>query len=67
MTKAFINSVIEPPMDLHKRQIQWAIRKLKDEGKDFGVYTIVNMVGVGNRCRKQVVEDVKRVLEDMVL
>jgi len=54
-------------MDLHKRRIQWAIRKLMEEGKGFGVYTIVDMVGVGNRYRKQVVEEVKRVLEDMDL
>jgi len=67
LTKAFINSVIETPVDLHKRRIQWAIRKLREEGKDFGVYTIVDMVGVGNRYRKQVVEEVKRVLEDMCL
>ncbi|MFU0827929.1 MAG: TnsD domain-containing protein [Lachnoclostridium sp.] len=67
LTKEFTNSVIETPVDLHKRRIQWAVRKLKEEGKDFGVYTIVNMVGVGNRYRKQVVEEVKRVLEDMGL
>ncbi len=67
MTKAFINSVIETPIDLHKRRIQWAIRKLKEEGKEFGVYTIVDMIGVGNRYRKQVMEEVKRVLEDMGL
>ncbi len=66
-TKTFINSVIETPVDLHKRRIQWAIRKLKEEKKDFGVYTIVDMVGVGNRYRKQVAEEVKRVLEDMGL
>ncbi|MBZ4647153.1 MAG: hypothetical protein JG777_2642 [Clostridia bacterium] len=52
---------------MHKGRIQWAIRKLKEGGKDFGVYTIVDMVGVGNRYRKQVVEEVKRVLEDMGL
>ena len=67
LTKAFINSVIETPIDLHKRRIQWAIRKLKEEGKEFGVYTIVDMIGVGNRYRKQVMEEVKRVLEDMGL
>ncbi len=67
LTKAFINSVIEIPVDLHKRRIQWAVRKLKEEGKDFGVYTIVDMVGVGNKYRKQVVEEIKRVLEDMGL
>jgi len=65
LTKTFVNSVIETPVDLHKRQIQWAIRKLKEEGKDFGIYTIVDMVGAGNRYRKQAVEEVKRVLENI--
>lgn len=65
ITKAYINTVIETPFDLHKRRIHWAVRKLQEEGKDFGVYTIVEMTGVGNRYRKQVVEEVIRVLDDL--
>ena len=32
LTKAFIDSAIETPMDLHKRRIRWAINKLNEEG-----------------------------------
>jgi DNA-binding transcriptional MerR regulator len=65
MTREYIHSVIETPMELHRRRIQWAIRKLRDEKKEFGVYTVVNMVGVGNRYRKQVVEEIKTVLDNL--
>jgi hypothetical protein len=65
LTKAFINSVIEAPMELHKRRIQWAIDKLNEEGKALTVTNITAMTGVGNRYRKQVVEEIKRVLGEL--
>ena len=66
LTKSFINSVIENPMDLHKRRIQWAIDKLNEEGKALTVTNITAMTGVGNKYRKQVVEEIKRVLGELV-
>ena len=65
LTKLFINSVIETPMDLHKRRIQWAIEKLNEEGKALTVTNITAMTGVGNKYRKQVVEEIKRVLGEL--
>jgi hypothetical protein len=65
LTKSFINSVIETPMDLHKRRIQWAIDKLNEEGKALTVTNITVMTGVGNKYRKQVVEEIKRVLGEL--
>ncbi|WP_338077171.1 TnsD family Tn7-like transposition protein [Acetivibrio straminisolvens] len=65
LTKSFINSVIETPMDLHKRRIQWAIDKLNEEGKALTVTNITVMTGVGNKYRKQVVEEIKRVLGEV--
>ena len=65
LTKSFINSVIETPMDLHKRRIQWAIDKLNEEGKALTVTNITAMTGVGNKYRKQVVEEIKRVLGEV--
>lgn len=65
LTEEYIHSVIETPMELHRRRIRWAIRKLRNEGKELGVYNIVNLVGVGNRYRKQVVEEVKTVLDKL--
>jgi len=65
LTKSFINSVIEAPMELHKRRIQWAIDKLNEEGKALTVTNITAMTGVGNKYRKQVVEEIKRVLGEL--
>ena len=65
LTKLFINSVIETPMDLHKRRIQWAIEKLNEEGKSLTVSNITAVTGVGNKYRKQVVEEIKRVLREL--
>lgn len=65
LTKLLINSVIETPMDLHKRRIQWAIEKLNEEGKALTVSNITVMTGVGNKYRKQVVEEIKRVLGEL--
>jgi hypothetical protein len=62
LTKSLINSVLETPLDLHKRRIQWAIDKLNKEGKALTVSNITIMTGVGNKYRKQVVEEIKRVL-----
>ncbi|MGI6538940.1 MAG: TnsD family Tn7-like transposition protein [Caldicoprobacterales bacterium] len=59
LTKSFINSVLETPLDLHKRRIQWAIDKLNKEGKALTVSNITAMTGVGNKYRKQVVEEIK--------
>jgi hypothetical protein len=52
-------------MDLHKRRIQWAIDKLNEEGKALTVSNITVMTGVGNKYRKQVVEEIKRVLGEL--
>lgn len=65
LTKSFINSVIESPMDLHKRRIQWAIDKLNEEGRELTITNITAMTGVGNKYRKQVVEEIKRVLGEL--
>lgn len=65
LTKAFIDSAIETPMDLHKRRIQWAIDKLNEEGKALTITNITTMTGVGNKYRKQVVEEVKRALGEL--
>jgi hypothetical protein len=64
-TKSFINSIIETPMDLHKRRIQWAIDKLNEEGKVLTITNITAITGVGNRYRKQVVEEIKRALGEL--
>jgi hypothetical protein len=66
LTKSFINSVVETPTELHKRRIQWAIDKLNEEGKALTVTNITAMTGVGNKYRKQVVEEIKRVLGELV-
>lgn len=66
LTKSFINSVIEAPMELHKRRIQWAIDKLNEEGKALTVTNITAMTGVGNKYRKQVVEEIKKALGELV-
>ena len=65
LTKAFIDSVIETPMDLHRRRIQWAVRKLEDDNASLSVYSIVGAVGVGNKYRKQVVEEIKNFLSSI--
>ena len=65
LTKSFINSVIENPMDLHKRRIQWAIDKLNEEGKALTVSNITVMTGVGNKYRKLVIEEIKKALEEL--
>jgi hypothetical protein len=52
-------------MDLHKRRIQWAIDKLNEEGKALTVSNITVMTGVGNKYRKQVVDEIKRVLGEL--
>jgi hypothetical protein len=65
LTKSLINSVLETPLDLHKRRIQWAIDKLNKEGKALTVSNITIMTGVGNKYRKQVVEEIKRVLGEL--
>jgi hypothetical protein len=65
LTKAFIDSVIETPIDLHKRRIQWAIDTLNEKGKALTIINITTMTGVGNKYRKQVVEEVKRVLGEL--
>ena len=52
-------------MDLHKRRIQWAIEKLNEEGKSLTVSNITAVTGVGNKYRKQVVEEIKRVLREL--
>ncbi|MEG6612509.1 TnsD family transposase [Pseudoclostridium thermosuccinogenes] len=65
LTKSFINSVIETPMDLHKRRIQWAIEKLNKEGKALTISNITVMTGVGNKYRKLVIEEIKKALEEL--
>lgn len=65
LAKSFINSVLETPLDLHKRRIQWAIVKLNEEGKALTVSNITAMTGVGNKYRKQVVEEIKRALGEL--
>jgi hypothetical protein len=65
LTKSFINSVIETPLDLHKRRIQWAIVKLNEEGKALTVSNITVLTGGGNKYRKQVVEEIKRALGEL--
>ena len=65
LTKLFINSVIETPMDLHKRRIQWAIEKLNKEGKALTISNITVMTGVGNKYRKLVIEEIKKALEEL--
>jgi hypothetical protein len=39
-TKAFIDSSIETPMDLHKRRIRWAIDTLNEEGSKRAYYAM---------------------------
>lgn len=63
MTKEYIHSVIETPMELHKRRIRWAIDTLIREGESLSVYKILGMVGVGNKYRKAVKAEVIRQLE----
>jgi len=41
LTKSFINSVIETPIELHKRRIQWAIDKLNERRQGIDYYYIV--------------------------
>ena len=65
LTKSFINSVKETPLDLHKRRIQWAIVRLNEEGKALTVSNITVLTGVGNKYRKQVVEEIKRALGEL--
>lgn len=65
LTKAFINSVIETPIDLHCRRIQWAVKKLEKDNINLNVYNIVEMVGVGNKYRRLVVEEVKEFLNNL--
>ena len=65
LTREFIDSVIETPLDLHRRRIQWAIRKLKEDNVSLSVYSIVGAIGVGNKYRKQVVEEIKNLLSSI--
>jgi hypothetical protein len=58
-------AIIETPLDLHKRRIQWAIEKLNEGGKALTVFNITAMIDVGNKYRKQVVEEIKRVLGEL--
>ena len=65
LTKSFINSVKETPIELHKRRIQWAIDKLNEEGDALTVSNITVLTGVGNKYGKQVVEEIERVLGEL--
>jgi hypothetical protein len=65
LVQKYIDSVIETPIDLHKRRIRWAINKLNEEGKVLTITNITAMTGVGNKYRKQVVEEIKRVLGEL--
>jgi len=52
-------------MDLQKRRVQWAIDKLNEEGDALTITNITAITGVGNKYRKQVVEEIKRVLGEL--
>lgn len=53
-TKAYIESVIESPIDLHRRRIRWAITQLERTVGKITVNEVLKMTGVGNRYRADV-------------
>lgn len=63
LTKEYIDSVIESAMDLYQRRIRWAIDQIQEEGGALTITNFTSMTGVGNKFRKQVAKEVRKVLE----